>query len=196
MMSTLTIVIEAILLATTGVSLKALPRDTRWLSYAVLVLAVAVALNAIFGAAETASKGTQWLIENTATLRSALLSSIRPDAPKNSGTDASDYIDQIQMRIVYGATDATLKPNNLASMIDEYSRTLDSRPDDASTLFKRGAVYYFSKQYDLARKDFDRGIGLSPNDALAYSSARMIVRTRWVTVGSAASGEPWRRSRS
>ncbi len=53
--------------------------------------------------------------------------------------------------------------------IDQYSKQLESAPDDVATRNMRGWNYVKLKRYDLAADDFRKSIELAPEDAEAHT---------------------------
>jgi Tfp pilus assembly protein PilF len=79
---------------------------------------------------------------------------VQPPATPPSGTDD-------EKTVLALANDPTIKA---------LSNRLDSNPDDANALYRRGQVYASKGAYSLAIKDFDETLRLNPKDVEAFNN--------------------------
>jgi len=54
------------------------------------------------------------------------------------------------------------------SNIEDYTRAIESNPNDAGAYHDRGRAYYDAEKYNEAIADFSRAIELNPNDVINY----------------------------
>lgn len=65
---------------------------------------------------------------------------------------------------------ANLKKGKYAMAIENYSKAVTTKPQNASIYNYRGYAYYMRGQYDKAIADFTKAIKLNPHDAVIYNS--------------------------
>src|SRR5688572_17387449 len=68
------------------------------------------------------------------------------------------------------STDLNCLENDYDCKIAQYTKIINSKPDDAEAYLRRGAVYFVKRKYDRAIKDYDKAIELKPNYAAAYNN--------------------------
>ncbi len=71
---------------------------------------------------------------------------------------------------------AKLLQNDISGALDDYSKKIEIRRDDALAYYDRGNVYYISQNYDSALNDYDRAIQLDSSCQEFYYNRAL---TQW-----------------
>jgi tetratricopeptide (TPR) repeat protein len=96
-------------------------------------------------------------------------------AVENYGAAFADYSGSLKMSpnapAFAGLGNVFVKMNNLPEGINNYTKAIELKPDDAGYYFLRGKALNLDAKYDAAINDFDEALKLEP-DNVAYKQNR------------------------
>ena len=76
--------------------------------------------------------------------------------------------------VLYNRGTANAKKGNLAQGIEDFTKSIEIKPDDVMAYNNRGSAYAQQGNFIQALADFTKAIDLSPNDPVAYHNRAVV----------------------